>query len=120
MMLANGKVHVPTEIRLILTDSGGKSKELHLPGSGVAGRIDDYAIPLRPGSAYTVKLSLDDFWCPKTKGFRLKLKPGTYRLRSELTGRGAQFANLDMGGMKLMNFWKGTLQSDLIVFHIGE
>jgi hypothetical protein len=123
MMLANGKVHMPNEIHLILTNSGGESKELHFSDkrySGIAGRIDDYAVPLRVGSAYTLKLSLDDFWCPGTKEFRLELKPGEYRVRSELTGKGAQFVNGDMEGVKLMNFWKGTLQSDATVFRIGE
>jgi hypothetical protein len=123
MMLANGRVHLPTEIRLILTDSGGETKELHFSDKrypGVTGRIDDYAVPLSVGSAYTLRLSLDNFWCPKTKEFRLNLKPGVYRVRSELTGKGAQFVNGDMEGMKLMKFWKGTLQSDVTVFQIGE
>ena len=123
MMLANGKVHLPTKIRLILTDSGGETKELHFSDKrypGVAGRIDDYAVPLRAGSAYTVKLSLDNFWCPRTKEFRLKLKPGIYDVSSELTSMGAQHVNGDMKGIKLMNFWKGTFQSDWIVFRIGE
>ena len=123
MMLANGKVHLPDAIRLILIDSMQNSRELHFSEKrypGIAGRVDDYAVPLRAGSAYTVKMSLDDFWCPKTKEFRLKLKPGTYRIRSELTGKGANFVNSDMRGMKLMNFWKGTLQSDTTVFRIEE
>jgi len=123
MMLANGKVHLPDAIHLILIDSSGKSRELHFSDRrypGIAGRVDDYAVPLRAGSTYTLKLSLDDFWCPKTKEFKLKLKPGAYRIRSALTGKGAQWVNLDMEGIELMNFWKGTLQSDTIVFRIGE
>ncbi len=67
-----------------------------------------------------MKMSLDNFWCPKTKEFRLKLKPGTYRIRSELLGKGANSVASDMKGMKLMNFWKGTLQSDTTVFRIEE
>ena len=123
MMLGNGKVHLPDAIHLTLIDSRGKSRELHFSDRrypGIAGRVDDYAIPLRAGSAYTVKLSLDNFWCPKTKEFRLNLKPGVYRVRSEFTGKGAQSVNGDMEGIKLMNFWKGTLQSDATVFRIGE
>jgi hypothetical protein len=123
MMLANGKVLLPEAIHLILIDSAGKSRELHFSDrrySGVAGRIDDYAVPLRVGSAYTLRLSLDNFWCPKTKEFRLNLKPGEYRVRSAFAGKGAQFVNRDMEGIKLMNFWQGTLQSDVTVFRIGE
>jgi len=97
IMLANGKVLLPDAIHLILIDSRGKSRELHFSDRrypGIAGRVDDYIIPLRTGSTHTFKLSLDDFWCPKTKEFRLKLKPGVYRVRSELTGKGAHFVNL--------------------------
>ncbi len=123
MMLANGKVLLPDAIRLILIDSRGKSRELHFADRrypGVSGRIDDYAVPLRVGSAYTLRLSLDNFWCHKTKEFRLNLKPGEYHVRSEFAGKGAQWINCDMEGIKLMNFWQGTLQSDVTVFRIGE
>lgn len=123
MMLANGKVHLPTEIRLILTDSGGETKELLFSDRrypGVSGRVDDYAVPLRVGSAYTLRLSLANFWCPETREFQLKLKSGEYRIHSELTCKGAQSVNGDMEGIKLMNFWKGMLQSDVTVFRIGE
>jgi hypothetical protein len=122
-MLANGKVLLPDAVHLILIDSAGKSRELHFADRrypGVAGRIDDYAVPLRVGSSYSLRLSLDNFWCPETKEFRLQLKPGQYRVRSEFTGRGAQFVNRDMEGITLMNFWQGTLQSDVTTFRIGE
>lgn len=123
MMLANGRVLLPDAIRLILIDPDGKSRELHFADRrypAVAGRVDDYAVPLRAGSAYTLRLSLGDFWCPKTNEFRLDLKSGAYRVRSELAGTGALCVNSDMEGMKLMNFWKGTLQSDLTVFRVRE
>ena len=123
MMFANGKVLLPDAIQLILIDSAGKSTELHFADRrypGVAGRIDDYAVPLRVGSSYTLRLSLDNFWCPKMKEFRLKLKPGQYRVRSKFAGRGAQSVNGDMEGIRLMNFWQGTLQSDVTTFRIRE
>jgi len=123
IMLANGRVLLPDAIRLILIEPDGKSRELHFADRrypGIAGRVDDYAVPLRAGSAYTLRLSLGDFWCPKTNEFRLDLKPGAYRVCSELAGTGALCANPDMEGMKLMNFWKGALQSDVTVFRVGE
>jgi hypothetical protein len=123
MMLANGRVLLPDAIRLILIDPDGKLRELHFADSrypGIAGRVDDYAVPLRAGSAYTLRLSLGNFWCPETEEFQLDLKPGAYYVLSKLTGKGAQCANPDMEGMKLMNFWKGTLLSDVIVFRVDE
>jgi hypothetical protein len=121
MMLANGKVLLPDAIRLVLIDPDGKCRKLHFADRrypGIAGRVDNYAVPLRAGSAYTLRLSLGNFWCPEMKEFRLDLKPGAYRVRSELTGKSARCANPDMEGVTLMNFWKGTLQSSETVFRI--
>ena len=126
MMLHNGRVHLPIEIRLIITDSVGETKKLLFSdkkSAVVIGRIDDYVVPLRVGSAYTLRVSLADYLYlfRKTKEFhRLNLKPGVYRVRAEFTGKGAQFVNGDMEGIELMNFWKGTLQSDVTLFRIGE
>ena len=114
-MLANGKVHLPDAIRLILTDATGESRELHFSDRRhpfVGGRVDDYSVPLRAGSSYSIKVSLDDYWSPDTKEPRLNLPPGEYRIRAEFTGSGARYVNLDTQGMKLMNFWRGTLRSD--------
>lgn len=114
-MLANGKVHLPDAIRLILTDAGGESRELHFSDRRypfVGGRVDDYMVSLRAGSSYSIKVSLDDYWSPDTKEHRLNLPPGEYRLRAEFTGSGARHINLDTQGMKLMNFWRGTVRSN--------
>ncbi len=65
MMLANGRVLLPDAIRLILVDPDGKSRELHFADRrypGITGRVDDYAVPLRAGSANTLRLSLGNFW----------------------------------------------------------
>jgi len=123
IMLANGKVHLPERIRLILTDAEGQARELHFSDRrfpGVAGRVDDYVLPLRAGSTYIIRLSLDDYWCAKTKEFRLKLKPGQYKVRAEFTGEAANHLNHDTRGIGLMNYWKGELQSDPVAFRIED
>jgi hypothetical protein len=126
MTLHNGRVHLPTEIRLMLTDSGGETKELLFSDKKsvvVIGRIDDYVVPLRVGSAYTLRLSLANYLYlfRKTKEYcPLNLKSGVYRVRAEFTGKGAQYVNGDMEGIELINFWKGTLKSDVTVFRIRE
>ena len=122
-MLANGRIHLPDAIRLTLTDPQGQSRELHFSDRkypGVAGRIDDYVVPLRAGSTYTIPLDLDGFWCPQTKGFRLRLKPGEYRVRAQLTGKGVHYVNGDTEGMKRMNYWTGKVQSDEVTFRLEE
>ena len=120
MMLGNGKLLLPDTIHLILTDSRGESRELHFSNTRIAGRVDDYIIPLRSGSTHSLKLSLADYWCPQTKEFKINLKHGEYRIHAQLTSKGAQHLNADTQGMKLMNVWKGKLQSDATAFRIGK
>lgn len=56
MMIGNGRVHMPDAVRLILIDSGGSLRELHFSDKrgGIAGRVDDYIVPLRTGSSYMI------------------------------------------------------------------
>lgn len=116
-MLANGKVQLPESISLNLTDAHRKTRKLNFFDrrySGVAGRVDDYVVPLRAGSSYTLKFSLDQFWSPDTKEYELKLYPGKYQITAQFEGGGAKTSNLDMPGIKLMNFWQGKLQSNAL------
>ena len=117
MMLANGKVQLPNRIRINLTDGSGKTRKLRFADKRygfVAGRVDDYIVPLRAGSIYTLKLSLNQFWSPDTKEFALKLSTGKYQVTAQFEGGGASAVNLDMPGIKLMNFWNGKLQSNTL------
>lgn len=122
-MLGNGNVLLPDAIRLTLTDSAGESRELRFSDRehpGVAGRVDDYILPLRSGSVHTLRLSLVDYWSPDTQEFRIELKPGTYSVRAAFTGTGAQALNSDTEGLRLMHFWTGRLESPAARFQIGE
>jgi len=120
MMLGNGKVHLPDAVRLILTDPSGQSRELHFSDTRIAGRVDCYAVPLRAGSAYTLKLSLKNYWCPKSKEVTLALKPERYRVHAEFTGNSAKHLNRDTEGLKFMPFWTGKLKSNVAQFQIGK
>jgi hypothetical protein len=117
MMLANGKplnggkALFPTSIRLNLTDATGKTRELRLSEpAGVAGRVDDYVVPLPVGSVYTLRLSLSQFWSPDTNEFRLELKPGKYQVSAHFEGGGATHDSSKF----IMNFWEGKLQSSTL------
>jgi hypothetical protein len=117
-MLANGKVQLPDKIHLKLIDGNGRIRELLFSDRkypGVAGRIDDYVVPLKTGSTYTLQLRLSQFWSPDTKEFGLKLTPGRYEVSAQFQGGGAEYFNTGMEGMKLMNFWKGKLQSNVVM-----
>jgi hypothetical protein len=117
MMLANGKVQLPTRISFNVTDSTGKIQRFDFsdPKHGfVAGRVDDYIVPLRANSIYTLIIRSDQLWSPDSKEFGLKLAPGKYQITTQFEGSGAKANNLDTPGIKLMNFWSGKLQSNAL------
>jgi hypothetical protein len=117
MMLGNGTALLPDAVGLVLTDSMGQTRELQFADKkhpGVAGRLDDYAVPLRAGSSYTLTLGLNDFWCPKTKEFSFKLEPGKYSVRAEFANDKAQQEK----GL-LMHLWTGHVESEVAQFQIG-
>lgn len=116
-MIANGKVQLPTDVSLIFTDAQGRTRVFKFADkkhSGVAGRLDDYVVPLRVGSVYTLKLSLNQFWCQETKEFEIPLLPGKNQLTAQFQGSAARLVNLDMPAIKLMNFWLGKVESNTI------
>jgi hypothetical protein len=116
-MMANGKLQLPNYITLNFTDANGKTRNFKFADkkhSFVAGRLDDYVVPLRVGSVYTLELTLNQFWCHETKEFEITLLPGKNRLTAQFQGRGAQLVNLDMPAIKLMNFWLGNVESNTL------
>jgi uncharacterized protein (TIGR03067 family) len=108
IMLGNGGAAFPTAVHLVMTDSTGKARKLELSGPNIAGRVDDFVVPVAPGSSYSLRLRLADFWCPEMKEFRIALSPGEYRLQAVLESNAPQHANTGMR-MDLMKVWKGTL-----------
>jgi hypothetical protein len=118
-MLANGKVMFPDAVRLIVVDPKGTSRELHFFDRrypGVAGRVDDFIVSLRGGATYTFTTWTDQYWSPSTKEIPLKWLPGVHRISARFEGRGASHANLDTPGVKLLNFWVGTVNSGVVQF----
>ena len=117
VMMANGKVQLPDRIAMKLTDAQGKTRVFKFGDKrypGVFGRLDDYVLPLRAGSTYTLQLTLDQFWCQETKEFSIPLLPGDNYLTAQFEGTGAHAVNLDMPGIKLMNFWLGNVESNVL------
>jgi hypothetical protein len=121
IMLGNGRILLPDAIRLVLTDTTGHTRELRFASKKhgvISGRVDDYALPLRVGSAYSLRLRLHNFWCPKEREVLIKLKPGAYQVGAEFTGTPAQRSLLNPAHMKHDPFWKGKLQSETIIFQM--
>lgn len=118
-MLANGKVMLPFSVRLVLTDPSGQTRELQFAAT-VAGRLDDFTVSLRVGSVYTIRVAMDQYWSPSSKEFDVKLTRGRYRVLARFQGEGARTRNSDMPGLALMNFWKGTVQSNPLEFDVSS
>jgi hypothetical protein len=117
VMLGNGKTQLPNNISLNFTDARGKTRLFKFADkrySFVAGRMDDYVVPLRAGSTYTLQLTFDQFWCSETKEFSIPLEPGKNLLTAQYEGSGAKTANLDMSAIKFMNFWLGKVESNIL------
>lgn len=115
IMLANGKKQEPDKISFILTDANGKIHKFNF-GSimMVTGRVDDYIVPLRNGSTYTLRFSSEHFYSLGNNESVAKLFTGNYTITAQFEGSGANHANLDTPGIKLMNFWLGKLQSNVL------
>jgi len=121
MMLANGKMQYPMAIKLSLTDSSGRSFPLELIGPGIiAGRVDPLVVPLPPGATYSVPVDLAEYCSPKANLWKPAQEPARYKLRAIYTGVGVsqQEANLDLKGISLMNYWTGTIGSEVISFRV--
>jgi hypothetical protein len=117
-MLANGKKQYPDAVVLTLVDSQGKSRPLELQGPFyVAGRVDPLVLPIPVGSTFSIPVDLNKYGPPD-----YKLKPGIYSLEAQLTGKGVsqQEANLDVKGIALMPYWKGTVTSNQLRFEISN
>jgi hypothetical protein len=121
-MLANGKVMFPEAIRLSLTDPAGDTRKLRFFDRrypAIVGRLDDFTVALRARAAYEFPVSLDQYWSESTKEFGMKLGAGRYRIQARFEGHGASYVNLDTPGIALMNFWKGTAESNTLEFEVS-
>ena len=116
IMLGNGRVMFPQAIRIVLTSPDGKSRELEIPQPRIAGRVDDFIVALRVGATYVLPITLDQYWSAETGESGVKLKPGRHRISARFEGRGAVIPNLDMQGVKLLNFWQGSVNSGELQF----
>ena len=120
IMLGNGKVQSPTRLAIKFTDAQGNTrlfKFFDKRYSGVAGRVDDYVVPLHIGSTYTFQLALDQFWCQDTAEFSIPLVSGDNYLTAQFEGAGASSINSDMQGIKFLKFWLGKLSSNTLTWH---
>jgi hypothetical protein len=81
------------------------------------GKLDDYVLALPPGATYGFLLDLDEYWCPATKEFSLKLSKGQHWIQARLH---AGAARASTGDLALLRFWLGTIESTQVSFSVSE
>lgn len=117
IILGNGKTQSPHFIAIKFTDSQGQTRLFKFYDkrySGVAGRVDDYIVPLRIGATYTMQFTLDQFWCQETTEYSIPLLSGQNYLTAEFEGTSPNSINSDMAGTKYMKFWLGKVNSNTL------
>lgn len=120
MMLGNGYSLWPSAVNLVLTTATGKSTRLQWKGGFISGRVDDYLVPLRAGSAYTLRLKLDDYRPTDIRESQPVLEPGEHSVRAILDTKKVQFVNGDMSGAALIHLWTGQLESAATTFSVAQ
>jgi hypothetical protein len=119
MMLANGRFQIPDRVWLRLIDRNGRARELRFIDKehpGIAGRIDDYPVPLRRASTYLFRLSLEDFFLLPPGGLPVELSRGKYQISAHYDGSGAGHRNIGSEGIPALPYWEGTVQSNVLAF----
>lgn len=112
IMLGNGRSQHPTNLMLNLTDSEGMKRELQFKAPFIAGRVDDYVVPLRAGSTYSLKLKLNQFWSSKSNEFGVKLASGKNLITVHFDG--TDISETDSLKLVHMGIWKGTIESNAL------
>jgi len=109
-----GPKDYPTAVRLTLTDSKGQAAELHCSEfmGMIAGRVDAFIVPVRPGEPYTFRVPLgNQCWVVPSYS---KPAAGRYRIEASLTGKGQKCAVIED-----VDCWKGSIRSNSIEFEIA-
>jgi hypothetical protein len=123
VMLANGKRQYPNAVVLSLTDATGTSRQLNLREPfAVAGRLDPFILPMPVGASFSFSVDLDNYWAANSGEFGYKLKPGSYSIQAQLTGKSVsqQDANLDVKGIALIPYWQGAVSSKQLPFNVSR
>ena len=107
IMLANGRRQLPSAIQLVFTDSTGNDAQAEFAMPPIGGRVDDYLIPLRAGSQYSVRLAASSFH---------RVTFDAESVRARFVGKEAGSANPDVEGLKFLPFWIGTIESNVVNF----
>ena len=119
-MFANGMLQLPTEVRLLVTDSEGTTRELTFFVRPIDSRQHPFTVPLRAGSTYTLRTSLRDYFVPTLDGSSVKLPGGRNRIVARFEGRRTQSGDSTIRDVDLFTFWEGTIESNAVELEMPE
>jgi len=109
IMVGNGRILIPNQLELVVTDPTGNPRKLQVKGvPGVAGRVDDFLVPLMPGAKYTIPFSLDDFVSETGKA---TVAPGE-KLQAHY--QGVAPSNPNGANIPALPVWIGEIQSSMV------
>jgi hypothetical protein len=116
-ILGNGWLQHPEHISLKFVGTHSPEVVGELPWctpgfkGGVGGRVDDYMVPLRPGSTYTLVIRPDASWSPDGNGLL-----GVRQVWAQFQGTGEKYINSGQF-VSLFDLWKGGVKSNVLSFH---
>ncbi len=118
-VLGNGRVQLPDAMRLLVSDAKGQTRELAFSDrhhAGIRGRVDEYRVPLRAGSSFSLRLGLDKFVSTRPFEFGEQLAPGRYGAIAVFEGVSDKTRNWGRKGLSLKNYWRGEVKSNALPF----
>jgi hypothetical protein len=86
--------------------------------AAVAGRVDDFLVPLPAGAAYVLETALGDYCCLDTKEFRIEPAPGQYAIAAAYEGTAPHYINSDTEGLRLLPVLTGEIASETSSFTV--
>ncbi|HVJ69782.1 MAG TPA: hypothetical protein VM510_17525 [Caulifigura sp.] len=102
----------PTAIKVIITDASGKTRTYRIPDMRLAGRADDYLVPLRRGGSYRLGLALSDLRADSFDFPAPSPASGKCQAVVELESGPRRCLNSGTEGMRVVDLWTGKLLSE--------
>ena len=115
-MVGNGLELEPRRFHLVVTGPTGKSRELHWKGiGGIAGRMDDFLVPLMPAAKYTVTFSLGDLIGNGKEGNWSSAIVAGEKVQAVYEGAAPSLTNRQEI-IPALPIWLGKIESGLLVY----
>lgn len=113
MSLGNGARLVPSNITFSFRDGRDQSIRARVAQVAVAGRIDDYMVPLGAGGSYELRVQMDQLM---TDQGRIGKKLSTFKsVVVTLDSGEMKFFNSDTEGLRSLRYWRGETSSKALL-----